>query len=153
MSKLRGEAKNSVSGIQLSNENYQVAVELLKERYGDKQAVVTSNYTELTNLKQAPNNPKGLRKMHNDVEKHLRKSRKEGACKHLNKTLTKTFFISVITSKLPKDIVIQLEIQKGARAPWTVRELRERFNEYIVARERAELHVSATKSKRTMRDR
>ena len=33
--------KNSISGIQLSNENYQVAVELLKERYGDKQAVVT----------------------------------------------------------------------------------------------------------------
>ena len=27
-----------------------------------------------------------------------------------------------------------------------VRELRERFNDYIVARERAELHVSATKS-------
>ena len=34
MSKLSGEAKNSVSGIQLSNENYQVAVELLKEIYG-----------------------------------------------------------------------------------------------------------------------
>ena len=72
MSKLSGEAKNSVSGIQLSNENYQVAVELLKERYGDKQALVTSHYTELINLKPAPNNPKGLRKMYNDVEKHLR---------------------------------------------------------------------------------
>ena len=32
MSKLTGEAKSSVSGIFLSNENYQVAVELLKER-------------------------------------------------------------------------------------------------------------------------
>ena len=62
-SKLSGEAKHSVSGIQLSNENYQVAVELLKERYGDKQAVFTSHYTELINLKPAPNNPKGLRKM------------------------------------------------------------------------------------------
>ena len=52
----------------------------------------------------------------------------------------------MITSKLLMDVVIQLEIQKGARTPWTVRELRERFNVYIVARERAELHVSATKS-------
>ena len=63
MSKLSGEAKNSVSGIQYSNENYQLAAELLKERYGDKQAIVTSHYNELINLKPAPNNQKGLRKM------------------------------------------------------------------------------------------
>ena len=42
-------------------------------------------------------------------------------------------------------MVIRLKIQKGARTTWTVRELRERFNDYILARERAELHVSATK--------
>ena len=145
MSKLSGEAKNSVSGIQLSNENYQVAVELLKERYGDKQAVVTSHYIELINLKPAPNNPKGLRKMYNDVEKHLR------SLQALEQDTYQDLFISIITSKLPKDIVIQLEIQKGARTPWTVRE---RFNDYSVARERAELHVSATNLKvlRTMRD-
>ena len=64
MRKLSGEAKPFVSDTQLSNENYQVAVVLLKERYGDKQAVVTSHYTVLLNLKPAPNNPKGLRKMY-----------------------------------------------------------------------------------------
>ena len=73
MSKLTGEAKNSVSGIFLSNENYQVAVELLKEIYGDKQAVVTSHYTEMINLKQSPNNPKGLRNLYNQVEKTFEK--------------------------------------------------------------------------------
>ena len=139
MSKLRGEAKNSVSDIQLSNENYQVAVELLKERYGDKQAIVTSHYTELINLKPVPNNPKRLRKMYNDVEKHL------SSLQALEHYTDQDLFISMITSKLPKDVVIQLEIQQGARTRWTVREPRERFNDYIVARERAELHASATK--------
>lgn len=43
MSKLSGEAKSSVSGILLSNENYAVAVEILKDRYGDTQVVVTSH--------------------------------------------------------------------------------------------------------------
>ena len=38
MSKLNGEVKTSVSGILLSNKNYAVTVELLKERYGDTQA-------------------------------------------------------------------------------------------------------------------
>ena len=138
MSKLSGEAKNSASGIQLSNDNYQVAVKLLKERYGDKPAVVTSHYTELINLKPAPNSPKGLRKTYNDVKRHLRN------LQALEQDTDQDLFISMITSKL--QIVIQHEIQKGARTPWTVRELRERFNDYIVARERAELHVSTTKS-------
>lgn len=140
MSKLTGEAKNSVSGILLSNENYPVAVDLLKERYGDKQVVVTSHYTELINLKQAPNNPKGLRYLYNQVEKHLR------SLKALEQNTDQDLFISMITSKLPKEVLIQLEVQKGARTPWTVKELRERFNDYIAARERAEQHASTAKS-------
>ena len=139
MSKLTGEAKNSVSGILLSNENYQVAVELLKERYGDKQVVVTSHYTEMINLKQAPNNPKGLRNLYNEVEKHLR------SLKVLDQDIGQDLFISMITSKLPKDVLIQLEVQLGAKTPWTVKELRERFNDYTAARERAE-HASTTRS-------
>ena len=59
MSKLSGEANNFVSGIHLSNENYQAAVELLKERYGDKQAVATSHYTDLINLKTSTKQSKG----------------------------------------------------------------------------------------------
>ena len=35
MSKLTGEARQAVSGILHSNENYSLVVELLKERYGD----------------------------------------------------------------------------------------------------------------------
>ena len=111
MSKLTGEAKHSVSGILLSSKNYPVAVELLKERYGDKQAVVISHYTELINLKQAPNNPKGLRNMYNEVEKHLR------SLQALEQDTDQDLFISMITSKLPKDVFIQLEVQKGARTP------------------------------------
>lgn len=44
-SKLTGEAKLAVSEILLSNENYKVAVEILKERFGDQQTVVNSHYT------------------------------------------------------------------------------------------------------------
>ena len=50
MSKLTGEAKSFVSAILLSNENDTVTVELLKERYGDTQAAVSSHYTECINL-------------------------------------------------------------------------------------------------------
>ena len=93
----------------------------------------------MINLKQAPNNPKGLRNLYNQVEKHLR------SLKALDQDTDQDLFISMITSKLPKDVLVQLEVQKGARNPWTVKELRERFNDYIAARERAEQHTSMTK--------
>ena len=60
-SKLMGEAKGAVSLILLSNENYSVAVALLKERFGDVQRVVNCHYTELININPAINNSKGLR--------------------------------------------------------------------------------------------
>ena len=143
MSKLSEQAKTSVSGIQLSNENYAVAVELLKERYGDTQAVVTSHYTELINLKSAPNNPQGLRNLYNQIERHLR------SLKALAQDTEQEVFISMITAKLPKEVRTQLELQKGARTKWTVSELRERFNDYISARERSEQHTSSTKTEDT----
>ena len=93
----------------------------------------------MINLKQAPNNPKGLLNLYNEVEKHLR------SLKALDQDIDQDLFISMITSKLPKDVLIQLEVQKGAKTPWTVKELRERFNDYIAARERAE-HASTTRS-------
>ena len=47
MSKLIGVARQAVSAILLSNQNYCLAVELLKERYGDAQTVANSHYVEL----------------------------------------------------------------------------------------------------------
>ena len=49
-SKLTGEAKQAVSGILLSSENYEVTKTLLKERFGDSQSVVTLNYNQLINM-------------------------------------------------------------------------------------------------------
>ena len=46
-------------------------------------------------------------------------------------------FISMITSELPKEVLIQLEIQTGTCDEWTVKELRELFKNYVAARERA----------------
>lgn len=143
MSKLTGEARQSVSGIFLSNENYSLVVELLKERYGDAQTVVNSHYVELINLKLAPNTAKGLRGLYDHIEKHLR------SLEALEQNIDQDIFISMITSKIPKEVLIQLELQKGARNKWSVKELRELFNNYVAARERAEQNHGTTKGETT----
>ena len=135
-SKLIGEAKGAVSGILLSKENYGVAVEMLKERFGDVQSVVNCHYTELINITPALNNSKGLRELYDQIEKHLR------SLEALNQDVNQEVLISIITAKLPKDILVQLEIQKGAKNKWTIGLLRELFNDCVSAREKAEQHIN-----------
>ena len=131
-SKLIGEAKLAVSGLLLSNENYKVAKELLKERFGDQQTVINSHYTEMINLFSASNNTRSLRALYDQIEKNLR------SLEALKQDINQNVFISMVTSKIPKDVLIQLELQKGSKCEWSVSKLRELFNEYISARERAE---------------
>ena len=75
-----------------------------------------------------PNTAKGLRTLYDHIEKHL---------EALEENIDQNIFISMITSKIPKEVLIQLELQKGARNKWTIRELWELFSNYVVARERA----------------
>ena len=56
-------------------------------------------------------------------------------------------FTSMITSKLPKEALIQLEIQKGATKKWTVKELRKLLKHNVAARERAEQQYFPAKAK------
>ena len=128
-SKLTGEAKHAISGIILSNDNYQVAVILVKERFGDNQTVINAPYTARINLTPATNNPKSLRSLFDQIERNLR------SLQALKQDIDQGVFVSIITSKILKDILIQLEIQKGAKTKWTVTKLRKLFNDYVAARE------------------
>ena len=88
---------------------------------------------ELINLPAGRNTPKGLRLMYDHLEKiHFR------CLEALNQDLNHNIFIPVITSKLQKDVLFQLELQKGSTNKWTVHMLREMFNNYICAMERTE---------------
>ena len=135
-SKLIGEAKSAVSGILLSKENYRLAVEMLKERFGDVQSVVNCHYTELIYISPAINNSKGHRQLYDQIEKHLR------SLEALNQDVNQEVFISIITAKLPKDVLVQLEIQKGAKNKWTISLLRELFNDCVSVREKDEQHIN-----------
>ena len=53
-------------------------------------------------------------------------------------TLNQDVFVSIVTSKLPQDVLLQLEIQKGSTAKWPIKGLCERLLGYVNARERSE---------------
>ena len=96
-----------------------MVTDLLKERYGDSQTVINSHYVDLINLRAAQNTPRGLRSLYDLIEQHLR------SLQTLKQEINQDVFISMITSKLPKEVLIQLEIQEGTCNKWTVKEMRQ----------------------------
>ncbi|MEW8544133.1 MAG: DUF1759 domain-containing protein, partial [Candidatus Thiodiazotropha sp.] len=139
-SKLVGDAKQAVSGILLSNDNYSVAKTLLKERFGDAQSVVNSHYTQLINMKTAVNSTKGLRSLYDQFERHFR------SLEAMGQDTNQDVFVSIMTSKIPKDVLLQLQIQKGAKVKWTVSRLRELLGDYISAREQTDQQCNTESS-------
>ena len=60
--RLTGVAKQVISGIFISTENYVIAKQLLDDRFNDKEFVLCHNLREVMNLTPAHNNPSSLRK-------------------------------------------------------------------------------------------
>ncbi|VDH96326.1 Hypothetical predicted protein [Mytilus galloprovincialis] len=100
--------------------------------------VVNKHYSDLINLQSASNQTTHLRRLYDDLERHLI------SLDAMHQDVTQDVFISMITSKLPKEVLIQLEIQKGNNERWTVGKLRQFFNTYITAREAAESQSKET---------
>ena len=107
----------------------------LDDRFNDKEFVLHHNLREVMNLTPAHNNPSSLRLMFDKLESHLR------CLEELKQDINTNVFIFIIKSKIPEDIMRQLNLQKGNKIEWSVKILRESLNNYIHAMETAE-HLS-----------
>ena len=57
---LENEALKSIAGLELANANYEAAINLLKERYGNNQLIVDTHYTKLMEMPPALNKTTSL---------------------------------------------------------------------------------------------
>ena len=89
-SKLTGEAHRAILGLTLSNENYGVAIDILKERFGNEQVIIDLHYNQLINLSPASNKTSSLRSLLDQVEKHLR------SLEVLKQNVNQDVFVSMI---------------------------------------------------------
>lgn len=103
----------------------------MRERYGNKQEVVDLHYKELVNIHPPSTRVESLRAFIDKIEKHLCSLEK------LGESVDQRIFVSVIRSKLPEEVLCQLEFNKGARTEWTINNLRIQIREYATACEKA----------------
>lgn len=121
-SKLSGEARSAIQGLTLSKENYEVAIGILKERFGNKQEIIDLHYNQMINLSPASNRTSSLRNLLDQLEKHLR------SLEVLKQNVNQDVFVAMIRAKLPEEVLLQLEMLKGAKNKWTVDSLRDRLD-------------------------
>ena len=71
---LRGSAAATINGLSLSSANYEAAVALLKERYGDPQKIINAHMDALVNLPIVENarDLKAVRHLYDEVEANVR---------------------------------------------------------------------------------
>ena len=132
VSVLDQEPQRIVSSLPLTNENYQVAIDLLLEYYGDAQAVVEDIYTKMMNLKSPTAETRRLREFHVEIEMNLLR------LETLGESISGNHWVVMIKSKLPKSVVFNLENRKDNDVRWTVQTLRKALLDEIRKRESVE---------------
>ena len=125
------DTQDTMSGLQLTGSNYSTAMSLLISRFGDKQIIINAHHVALMDLQSASPKSKSLRTLYDSMEIHLR------SLSALGQDTTQLVFVPVITNKLPKAVMMQLEMNNGG-ATWTVQGLRAALCKYISAQEAAE---------------
>ena len=71
---LEGEAQHTISGLSLTNDNYNEALNLLKNHFGNNQVIISANMNTLVKLPSVNNEDiKALRKLYDDVGSHVRR--------------------------------------------------------------------------------
>ena len=130
--KLDGEAAEVISGLALSNVNYEEAIRLLQERYRQNEIIINAHYSSLVDLPSSASQTASLCSSYDVIEKHLR------SLEALGEDANSKMLVSLILTKLLKDVLIHLTEQKPDGQEWTVKLLREKLHRYITNPENAE---------------
>ena len=130
---LTGSASELISGMELTNDNYDEAIQLLMDRYGRKQISIDAHYAQMMNLPIATYKTSSLRSFYDTTEKHLR------ALKALGEDINQKQILSMIKSKLPRNVITRMEEFKDDKEEWSVESFRKRLQKIINAQEAGDI--------------
>ena len=129
---LSGKALSCVKGLTLSSENYQQALDLLKDRFGNPQVLISAHMDKLIKIKRVKgmDNLESLRKLYNEVETCLRnlKSLK------VEQATYGCLLISILKDKLPEELLVTISRGFGGDQ-WTLEGFMKFFDSELKAKE------------------
>ena len=126
-------ARDAISGLTLSADNYKEAVDILERRFGNKQKIIAKHMDLLINIDQvsSANHVAALRRLYDQVESNVRSLSALGvSCDSYGSLLS-----SVLVKKLPPEL--RLLISRQMTENWDFQGIMKIVREELEARERA----------------
>ena len=111
----------------------------MQKRFGQNEIIINVHYTSLTDLPASTSHTSALRTSYDTIEKHLR------SLQALGEDVNTKMLVSLIMSKLPKDVITHLTDHKVDDQEWSVQLLRDKLHRYITNRENAERQCGTPK--------
>ena len=139
---LSGEAARTISGLTLSSENYKEAIEVLENRFGDKQTIISRHIDVLTELPKITSNEdlQQLRRLYDKTECTVRSLRGIGiTTEHYS-----VFLTPIIMKKIPPEL--RLLLSRKLSNEWDLNGLLKALGEELALREKCAFASSESAS-------
>ena len=131
---LEGVAYKTLEGLEITEQNYEKAVDLQKTRFGKSQQVISAHMRELLNLQTSSNEKaNSLRSLYDNIQVHVRGLESLGVSSRQYGSL----LIPVIMSRMPAEITLQIA-RKTSQDVWEIDEIMNIILAEIEAREVSE---------------
>ena len=99
----------------MTNDNYPVAIHILEDKFGKKEATIEALYSQLQHLPTVMNRFTEVKSTYETIERILRQLEAQGERVDQRRILTQQ-----ILSKFPTNVLVKLEESKSLQDKWTV---------------------------------
>lgn len=127
-STLKGEPRRIIDGLETTNKNYAVAINILTDRYGKQTRIIDAHYSALGKIKVAGTPISDCRTTLNEIERHLR------VLQSLGENTDHNHLRYLITEKFPGELIYEMKMKMKED---TVGEMRKQLEVIISAKEEA----------------
>ena len=138
---LDGPALNSIIGLPLTELNYKEAIEILTDRFGNKQIIISSHMEALLKLQpvNAMSNVKGIRAVLDNLEIQVRGLQALG----IDSAQYGALLIPIFMEKLPEEL--RLIVSREHKDNWELTSVIKSVKNEVEARERCGMNTSVEK--------
>ena len=140
-----GTAAEAIAGLALTSSNYEVAIKVLKKRFGYKQQQISKHMDVLLQLEGVNSslNIKGLRYLYDKVESQVRSLKALG----VDPSSYGSLLASILLSKIPQDLCLMVS-REVSQDEWDFEAIVKVIEKEVEARERA---VDSSVNKKNVR--
>ena len=117
---LQGDASRAIAGLPLTDANYDHAIALLTERYGQPHKIVHAHMQALLEISPPNNSLSSLQLFYDTIEAHIRGLAALGKSKDAYGAMA----IPIVLGKLPVDVHRNLAQEHG-NSEWTIEQLKD----------------------------